>query len=132
MYDENGQKIVYTWTEGTLPSGYSLTSSPESNLEVEVPAEEEGGEPTKVIVGTLTTLTNTYTPGMTSVQVTVAAMLVRAMFSCWLMAHLFACRALFLDGQILWRNLRENMMKQPVLSSGMPLIPTVHSYSMQF
>ena len=68
---ENGQYITYFWFEDEtlLPSGYSLTGSRTSDIEEEVPAEEEGGEPTKVKVGELTTLTNTYTPGQTSVQV---------------------------------------------------------------
>ena len=65
VYDENGQKITYTWTEGTLPSGYSLTSS----IETDLTAEAEEGEEAEVI-GKITTLTNTYTPGETSVQVT--------------------------------------------------------------
>jgi len=45
----NGQKITYTWTEGTMPEGYTLT-----NTEVS---------------GTITTLTNSYKPETTSMTV---------------------------------------------------------------
>ena len=44
-----GEEIVYTWTEGTLPEGYELTST----------ATE----------GTITTLTNTHTPEVTEATV---------------------------------------------------------------
>ena len=51
-YDAEGKEITYTWSEdqSKLPAGYSLTDTSVS--------------------GTITTLTNTYAPGMTSVQVT--------------------------------------------------------------
>ena len=45
----NGQLITYTWTEGTLPEGYTLTDTATN--------------------GTITTLTNSYTPEKTSVTV---------------------------------------------------------------
>ena len=40
-YDD-GTEIVYTWTEGEMPEGYSLTDTS--------------------VEGTVTTLTNSYTP----------------------------------------------------------------------
>ena len=49
-------EIVYTWVEGTLPEGYSLTST-----------TSEAGTPAE---GVVTTLTNSYTPAKTSVTVT--------------------------------------------------------------
>ena len=53
-YNADGQKITYTWTEGTLPEGYSLTNTSTT------PAED----------GTvITTLTNSYTPEVTSATV---------------------------------------------------------------
>ena len=70
--------------------------------------------------------------GMTSVRATEAAMLVRAMSSYWPMAHLYVWIASYLAGLILWRISKVNMMRLPVLSSGMPLIPTIRSCSMQF
>ncbi|MBP3650082.1 MAG: Cna B-type domain-containing protein [Clostridia bacterium] len=45
-----GQEITYTWTEGALPEGYTLT-----NTKIE---------------GTVTTLTNSYTPELTEATVT--------------------------------------------------------------
>ncbi len=45
---ENGVEIVYTWTEGTMPEGYTLSNTAKD--------------------GTITTLTNSYTPGETSVS----------------------------------------------------------------
>ena len=49
---ENGQQIVYRWTEETLPEGYRMTAS-----------ETDG-------TGYITTITNSYTPGKVSVEVT--------------------------------------------------------------
>ncbi|MBQ3155791.1 MAG: Cna B-type domain-containing protein, partial [Clostridia bacterium] len=49
-YNENGQEITYTWTEGELPEGYELTNTS--------------------VNGTITTLTNTHTPELTNVTVT--------------------------------------------------------------
>jgi len=46
----NGSLVSYTWTEDTLPEGYTLTGN--------------------VVSGTVTTLTNSYTPEVTSVTVT--------------------------------------------------------------
>ncbi len=48
-YDDNGDPITYTWTEGDMPDGYALTSS--------------------VTRGTVTTMTNSYTPGKTAATV---------------------------------------------------------------
>jgi pilin isopeptide linkage protein len=48
-YENGGQEITYTWTEGTLPEGYTLT-----------------GTSTE---GTVTTLTNSYTPEETEATV---------------------------------------------------------------
>ena len=45
----NGQEITYSWTEGTLPKGYTMTSNTTS--------------------GTITTITNSYTPEKTSATV---------------------------------------------------------------
>ncbi len=50
MYNAAGSEIVYGWTEGSLPSGYTLTST--------------------TTQGTVTTLTNSYTPEVTSISVT--------------------------------------------------------------
>ena len=47
-YDAKHEEIVYTWTEGDMPEGYSLTNT--------------------VREGEVTTLTNSYTPGTTSVS----------------------------------------------------------------
>ena len=47
-FNANGAEIVYTWTEGDMPEGYSLTNT--------------------VREGEVTTLTNSYTPGTTSVS----------------------------------------------------------------
>ena len=47
-YGADGKEIVYTWTEGDMPAGYSLTNTTNE--------------------GTVTTLTNSYTPGKTSVS----------------------------------------------------------------
>ncbi|MBR2824204.1 MAG: Cna B-type domain-containing protein, partial [Clostridia bacterium] len=46
---ENGEEIAYTWTEATLPEGYTLTSTTKE--------------------GTITTLTNTHTPETTEATV---------------------------------------------------------------
>ncbi len=54
VYDyTTGNKLVYSWSEGTLPDGYSMTKSEDSETEY----------------GTLTTITNSYTPGKVSVSV---------------------------------------------------------------
>ena len=55
----DGKPIDYTWTEGALPEGYSLT-----NTKVEDITEGEGEA--AVVVGTVTTLTNTYVPEETT------------------------------------------------------------------
>ncbi len=46
---EAGEEIVYTWTEGTMPEGYKLSNTS--------------------VVGTVTTLTNSYTPEVTEATV---------------------------------------------------------------
>ena len=48
-YTQNGDEIRYTWTEGQVPQGYSLTGA--------------------VTLDGVTTLTNSYTPGKTSATV---------------------------------------------------------------
>ena len=48
-YDSDHKEIVYTWTEGEMPEGYTLKGEPE-------------------VKGTVTTLTNTYEPGKTNVS----------------------------------------------------------------
>ena len=48
-YDADGDSVAYTWTEDGLPEGYSLTKT--------------------TTLGTVTTLTNSYTPGKTSATV---------------------------------------------------------------
>ncbi len=50
---EKGTEIKYSWSEETLPEGYSLSAREEKT----------------VISGTITTLTNSYTPGKTSASV---------------------------------------------------------------
>ena len=65
VYNADGQMIIYTWTEEDLPEGYSLTGMEETDLTEGLEGEEE-----LTVIGKITTITNTYTPGMTSVQVT--------------------------------------------------------------
>jgi len=48
-FDANGEPITYAWTEGDMPEGYTLKGDPE-------------------VKGTVTTLTNSYTPGITNVS----------------------------------------------------------------
>ena len=48
-YDSDHKEIVYTWTEGEMPEGYTLKGDPE-------------------VKGTVTTLTNTYEPRETNVS----------------------------------------------------------------
>lgn len=55
-----GEEIEYTWSEDGLPEGYVLT-----NTETEDETNEDG-----VVIGTITTLTNSYTPETTEIKVT--------------------------------------------------------------
>ena len=57
--NENGTPIRYSWVEGTMPEGYSLESA--------AVTDEKNSD--DVVIGTITTLTNTYAPGKVSASV---------------------------------------------------------------
>ena len=57
--NENGTPIRYSWVEGTMPEGYSLEST--------AVTDEKNSD--DVVIGTITTLTNTYAPGKVSASV---------------------------------------------------------------